>query len=231
MGTKEAKAVKGAAVGVIFETYSNGVTTNRDAWVYNFNRNVLTENMSRLIENYNMEVARWGQWAERNVNLDDFVNSDETKIKWSLTLKQKLRSGQIAAFAEAKIRQSLYRPFTKSNLYFDRMTNDRLLVFPSIFPTLETEAENQVIVVSDHGFRAGFNTLMANLVPDSHILAARDRFQCFPFLHLRRGRHKPPRKHHRLGIGTLPQALSRRHHHQVGHLPLQLWTLASSRLS
>ena len=181
MGTKEAKAVKGAAVGVIFETYSNGVTTNRDAWVYNFNRNVLTENMSRLIENYNMEVARWGQWAERNVNLDDFVNSDETKIKWSSTLKQKLRSGQIAAFAEAKIRQSLYRPFTKSNLYFDRMTNDRLLVFPSIFPTLETEAENQVIVVSDHGFRAGFNTLMANLVPDSHILAARDRFQCFPF--------------------------------------------------
>ena len=181
MGTKEAKAVKGAAVGVIFETYSNGVTTNRDAWVYNFNRNVLTENMSRLIENYNMEVARWGQWAERNVNLDDFVNSDETKIKWSSTLKQKLRSGQIAAFAEAKIRQSLYRPFTKSNLYFDRMTNDRLLVFPSIFPTLETETENQVIVVSDHGFRAGFNTLMANLVPDSHILAARDRFQCFPF--------------------------------------------------
>ena len=181
MGTKEAKAVKGAAVGMIFKTYSNGVTTNRDAWVYNFNRNALTENMSRLIENYNMEVARWGQWAERNVNLDDFVNSDETKIKWSSTLKQKLRSGQIAAFAEAKIRQSLYRPFTKSNLYFDRMTNDRLLVFPSIFPTLETEAENQVIVVSDHGFRAGFNTLMANLVPDSHILAARDRFQCFPF--------------------------------------------------
>ena len=181
MGTKEAKAVKGAAADAIFKTYSNGVKTNRDAWTYNFNRNALAQNMSRLIENYNVEVVRWGQWAERNVNLDDFVNSDETKIKWSSTLKQKLRSGQIAAFAEAKIRQSLYRPFTKSNLYFDRMTNDRLLVFPSIFPTLETETENQVIVVSDHGFRAGFNTLMANLVPDSHILAARDRFQCFPF--------------------------------------------------
>ena len=102
MGTKEAKAVKGAAVDAIFETYSNGVKTNRDAWVYNFNRNVLTQNMSRLIENYNVEVVRWGQWAERNVNLDDFVNSDETKIKWSSTLKQKLKSGQIAAFAEQK---------------------------------------------------------------------------------------------------------------------------------
>ena len=46
-----------------------------------------------------------------------------------------------------------------------------------------------------------------------------------PFLHLRRRWHKSPRKHHRLGIGTLPNALQGRHHHQVGHLPLQLRTL------
>ena len=46
MGSKEAKAVKGEAVDAIFKTYSNGVNTNRDAWVYNFNRNMLsTENM------------------------------------------------------------------------------------------------------------------------------------------------------------------------------------------
>ena len=65
MGTKEAKAVKGAAADAIFKTYSNGVKTNRDAWTYNFNRNALAQNMSRLIENYNAEVAQWGQWAER----------------------------------------------------------------------------------------------------------------------------------------------------------------------
>ena len=41
IGTKEAKAVKGEAVKVIFQTYSNGVKTNRDAWAYNFNRNAL----------------------------------------------------------------------------------------------------------------------------------------------------------------------------------------------
>ena len=115
------------------------------------------------------------------LNLDDFVVSDDVKIKWSSTLKQKLKGGQIASFAESKIRQSIYRPFTKSYLYFHRMVNDRMLVFPSIFPTVDTESENRVIIVSDHGFRAGFNTLMANLISDSHILAAQDRFQCFPF--------------------------------------------------
>ncbi len=181
IGTKKAKAVKGAAADVIFKTYSNGVTTNRDAWVCNFNRNTLVENVNRMIETYNAEIARWMQRIDRDANLDDFVVSDGTKIKWSSTLKQKLQSGQIAAFTDTKIRQSLYRPFTRSNLYFDRMMNDRVLVFPSIFPTSETESENRVIIVSDHGFRAGFNTLVTNLIPDSHILAARDRFQCFPF--------------------------------------------------
>ncbi len=181
MGTKETKVEKDTAVDVIFKTYSSGVTTGRDPWIYNFDQNALANNMHRMIENYNAEVARWAQRTNRNANLDDFVVSDDAKIKWSSTLKQKLKGGQIASFAEAKIRQSIYRPFTKSHLYFDRMVNDRMLVFPSIFPTLETESENRVIIVSDHGFRAGFNTLMANLISDSHILAAQDRFQCFPF--------------------------------------------------
>ena len=33
---KAAKTQKGAAANVIFKTYSNGVMTSRDAWVYNF---------------------------------------------------------------------------------------------------------------------------------------------------------------------------------------------------
>ena len=38
MGTQEAKAEKGEAVDVIFQIYSNGVKTNRDAWAYNFSQ-------------------------------------------------------------------------------------------------------------------------------------------------------------------------------------------------
>ena len=44
MGTKEAKASEGEAEGVLFKTYSLGVSTNRDAWVYNFCQNMLEEN-------------------------------------------------------------------------------------------------------------------------------------------------------------------------------------------
>ena len=180
MGNKAMKAAKGTATGVIFKTYSLGVSTNRDAWVYNFNRNRLAENMSGMIENYNAEVARWGQRTDRNANLDDFVVSDDEKIKWSSTLKRKVQSSQFATFTDAKIRQSLYRPFAKLNLYFDRIMNDRVLVFPSIFPTFETEKENRVICVPSIGGRTDFWCYFTNVVPNLTITST-DGTQCFPF--------------------------------------------------
>ena len=146
IGTQEAKAEQSEGRDVIFQTYSNGVKTNRDAWAYNFNRNALAENISGMIDTYNEQVFKWEHRGDRDANVDDFVLSDEAKIKWSSGLKQKLQRRQIAEFADTKIRQSLYRPFTKSNLYFDRMVNDRVLVFPSILPTPETETENRVIL-------------------------------------------------------------------------------------
>ena len=181
MGSKEAKAAKSEPIDVIFKTYSAGVNTSRDAWAYNFNPDALAENMNHMIDTYNAQMLEWKHLTGRDVSVDDFVVSDDNRIKWSETLKRNLQRGRTADFSPQRMRTSLYRPFTKSNLYFDRMLTERLYVFPSIFPTLQSETENRVVIVSDHGFRAGFNTMMANLIPDSHILAARDRFQCFPF--------------------------------------------------
>ena len=178
MGTMEAKSTKGEVDDVIFKIYSLGVSTNRDAWARNFNRNALTENINRMIDTYNEQVFKWERVAARNANVDDFVVSDEKKIKWSSSLKQKLKRKQITEFAEVKIRQSFYRPFTKSNLYFDRMINDRVLVFPSIFPTLETETENQVICLTAIGNKKPFHCLMTQQVTDLHFTGDS---QCFPF--------------------------------------------------
>ena len=179
IGTQEAKAEQSEGRDVIFHRFSNGISTARDAWAYNFNQNTLTKNMNRLIGTYNAEVDRWKRRENRDANVDDFVVYDDVKIKWSSGLKQKLESGQIAEFTAAKIRQSLYRPFTKSNLYFDRMIDDRVLVFPSIFPTPETETENRVICVAGIGDRKGFGCLMTNRIPSLDLAFEKD--QCFPF--------------------------------------------------
>ena len=178
MGSREAKSTKGKVDDVIFKIYSLGVSTNHDAWVRNFNRNALTENISSMIDIYNEQVFKWEREATRNTNVDDFVISDEKKIKWSSALKQKLKGRQIAEFSEGKIRQSLYRPFTKSNLFFDRVMNHRVHSFPSIFPTLETEMENRVICLTAIGNKKAFHCLMTQQVTDLHFTGDS---QCFPF--------------------------------------------------
>ena len=177
MGTKEAKAAKGEAIGVIFKTYSRGVATCRDAWAYNFSPDVLAENMSGMIETYNGQVFKWERRKNPEVNVDDFVVSNETEIKWSEALKRNLQRGKTADFSQEKIGTSLYRPFTKLNLYFDRMMTERVYVFPSIFPTPEAESENQVIWLKVGSDWSMFG-LMVNQIPD---LLPQGGSQCFPF--------------------------------------------------
>ncbi len=175
LGSREAKAAKGEAADVLFHVFSNGVKTNRDAWVYNFNRPALAENMSRMIDTYNEQVFRWERLGNKGVNVDDFVVSDASKIGWSSGLKQSLQSGKIADFSQEKIRTSLFRPFTKINLYFDRMMNERVYVFPSIFPTPETE--NRVIWLKVGADWPMF-ALTVNNIPN---LLPQGGSQCFPF--------------------------------------------------
>ena len=176
MGTKKAKAQKGAAVDVIFKTYCRGVTTNRDAWVYNFNRDTLSENVRRTIEYYSLQALRWEDREDREADIIDFVESDLTQIKWDRELRQHLQRGRPAEYAQDKVRVALYRPFTRSNLFFDRVLNNCVYLFPSIFPTSETE--NRAICVSPPGTKLSFHALMVNVIPDLHITGDS---QCFPF--------------------------------------------------
>ncbi|MDM8560516.1 type ISP restriction/modification enzyme, partial [Candidatus Parabeggiatoa sp. HSG14] len=179
LGTKEAKAQKGITEDVVFEIYSSGVKTNRDVWAYNFNQQALEENMQATIAFYNQQVELWINKTDKDVKADDFVVYDDKEIKWSGDLKVHLQAGRIAEFFDEKIRQSLYRPFTHSYLFFDRTMNNRVYVFPSIFPTPETEVENRVICVSSVGSRIPFMALISGYIPNLSLVV--EPTQCFPF--------------------------------------------------
>ena len=178
MGTKKAKAQKSEVADVIFKSYCRGVTTNRDAWVYNFNRNVLSENVQRTIEYYKQQILRWEHREDRRVNIIDFLELDLTKIKWDRELRQHLQRGRPAEYTEDKVRISLYRPYIKSNLFFDRVLNNCVYLFPSILPTTSTELENRVICVSGIGSSKPFQILAADVIP---CLDSLEKTQCFPF--------------------------------------------------
>ena len=134
--------------------------------------------MKGMIDTYNEQVFKWERRTDRDVNVDDFVIYDEKKIKWTDRLKQDLKRGETLDFSQEKVRTACYRPFTKSNLYFDRVMNQRVYVFPSIFPTPETETKNRVICVGGYG-RKDFAVLMSKSIPDLNFYA--DPQQSFPF--------------------------------------------------
>ena len=181
MGTKAAKAAKGEVAGTIFKTFILGVSTNRDAWVYNFQPRALEENMQRTIRAYNLCVLEWQETQKQSgITVDAFAAQHTRDIKWSRDLKVKLARGRCTEFAASKMRTSLYRPFTKAHLFFDRVLTDRIAGFPSIFPTSETEQENRVICVPSIGSRTDFWCFLANVIPNL-TLTGSDGNQCFPF--------------------------------------------------
>ena len=181
IGSKAEKASKGEGEGTIFKTYSLGVVTARDAWAYNFNPNILTQNMQAMMETYNGQVYKWEQRSRRNVNVNDFIEIDDTKLKWTRSLKSNLKQSKLVEFSAESVRRSLYRPFTKSHLYFNRTMNECVYVFPSIFPSSETELENQAICVSGLGHDI-FRCHIIDRIPDYKFSnSSNGGTQCFPF--------------------------------------------------
>ncbi len=89
IGSKEAKAKGGTAL-TIFNTYSLGVSTNRDAVVYDFDAERLAKRVEQFAEDYNAELNRWRKKG-RPKDLDEFLQTD--KVKWSRDLKLQLARG------------------------------------------------------------------------------------------------------------------------------------------
>ncbi|MBX4336387.1 DEAD/DEAH box helicase [Bartonella raoultii] len=165
----------------LFEIYSCGLKTNRDAWTYNSSRDALSKNMHSMISFYNNEVKRFNDTYHtdhkaRTKVVDNFVNADEKKISWSHNVKQELVKGKIFEFEDTCLIQSLYRPFTQQWLYYNRAFNDRVSKMPCIFP-MEQMNENKIIQVTGIGAMVGFSVLMTKTLPNFHAI---DTSQCFP---------------------------------------------------
>jgi predicted helicase len=178
LGDKENKSSNNSNPNTIFKIFSLGARTSRDAWGYNFRKDILEKNIKTTIEEYNFQVFKFHKTDNVNKNVDDFVNYDDSKISWSRDLKLDLQRNRIAEFKDEKIRRSLYRPFCKEYLFFDRILNEEVYVFPSILPRKEHELENKIICVIAPGANKPFHCLITNIIPDIHITGDS---QCFPF--------------------------------------------------
>lgn len=165
----------------IFNNYSRGLETGRDAWVYNSSKVKLQENIRATIKFYNSELQKFKKETmgldrhERVTSVSDIVSNDPQKISWSSSLVDAISRYQTLEYhSEANIR-SQYRPFINQWLYYDGVLNHRVGQMPHIFP--DAQAENIVICVSGIGAKSGFSSLVSNRIT---CLDAIEKGQCFP---------------------------------------------------
>ena len=159
-----------------FNTNVIGVSTNRDAWVYNFSKNAVTSNMQRMIAFYNEQQKAFALAKQKNskLNVEEFIDTDETQISWTRALRKDVEKGNQHDFKESEMRVGLYRPFTKENLYFDKSFIESPGLSSQLFPN--DELQNIIICVSSSP-NDGLSLLIANGIANLHF---NGDTQCFP---------------------------------------------------
>ena len=148
----------------VFTVNPVGVSTNRDAWVYNYSKDKLATNMTNFINFYNGQV---GQTE---------IASNPKKISWTVNLKKEFAKGKKYKLLKTEIVKSTYRPFCKQKLYFHRPFIERPGIFNTIFPT--KIEKNLLITIPGLGGRKSFCSLMVDCLPNLNNYDGGT--QCFP---------------------------------------------------
>ena len=153
----------------IFASYTAGVQTNRDAWVYNFSLPGLRDSAQRLIETYNEERERIHRTRAANLKagakVRDLVTNDETRIKWTSGLYSDLAKNQIITYDAGATYCGLYRPFCKQWLNASDGIIHRPAVLHRYFPTPGHD-NIAFIVIAPRADIGGFAVLAVNSLPD-----------------------------------------------------------------
>ena len=157
--------------------YSNGVKTNRDAWVYNFSFDTVCKNTSATISFYNQQLKSFQQEinSRPNLKVEDFIDTNPFKISWSRALREDLAKNKQYNHNLLGIIKAMYRPFCKLHLYFDREIINDVALLPKIFPL--SQLTNSVICVSGVGVTKEFSTIITDTLPDLELIG---KSQCFP---------------------------------------------------
>ena len=162
-----------ANADVIFNNYGAGLKTGRDAWCYNFSSVNIDKTLSQMVNLYNDELRRVKE-VDSTPQTAFSLNRDPKRINWNRGLLNDFERRRAHKFNPDRVYSSLYRPFTKSHVCFDRPLNDMVYQNYRFFPRRDTR--NKIICVTGVG-GTEFSCLATNVLPCLDLMA---RSQCFP---------------------------------------------------
>nr|WP_314877893.1 type ISP restriction/modification enzyme [uncultured Pseudomonas sp.] len=166
---------------VLFENYTRGLETGRDAWVINSSESKVKLNVASMLDFYNKEIQRVGAASlqgskkERIDQIKPLLSNDATQISWTSSLFANAADATMLKLRSDCIGTMVYRPFTKQAFTYDSNVVHRVGQMPRIFPN--AKAENCLIMVKQRPAEVGQLALMVNRPPE---LQTDGGTQCFP---------------------------------------------------
>ncbi|WJY72551.1 DEAD/DEAH box helicase [Corynebacterium auriscanis] len=159
-----------------FTTFSAGLQTNRDAWVYSYSKAGLRSQIGTLKTSYEKVLRE----IAPEQNAMEFLKAnphsvDPKKSKWSSSLQNLLNQRQPLK-NEGFVSVSLYRPFCRQNVFFDEQFNHRRYQLPRMFPT--PAHPNVGYGVCSTSTRTPFSLIGTDLLPNLSVFI--DPVQFFP---------------------------------------------------
>lgn len=156
----------------IFKITSNGLKTNRDAWVYSCSEKTLKSNISRGLDHYNEMLSRfWDSYPNAHGTkkqivevIKKTVENDPKKWSWTLEDYGRIANNRKLKLEKHMIRKCLYRPFHKRIVAFDRTLNERTYQLPKLYPNLDNK--NFGISIQSPGRTTPFHLIATDCIPD-----------------------------------------------------------------
>jgi very-short-patch-repair endonuclease len=174
LANKQTKLAKTKAQeNAVFKLFSLGVSTNRDEWVYDYDKKTLEAKIKYFAKVFNQESKRF-----RGKDVTKIGNELSNAIKSSSSLKANLVSGKEFQFEKDRLVKALYRPFFKQFFYAEQIINDRLTVNHIQMFGEKFDKENKVIIITT-GNRLPFSVFSSNTLPNLATFSL-DPAQTFP---------------------------------------------------
>lgn len=175
---------------VVFKSFSRGLETARDAWVYNYSSATLKASVTRLVSSYNSLITPFENFCakkgvtkpnEATVNAflaDNPSAADPSRINWSRSLRAHLAKSVTVNALTGEYSTGTYRPFETQNVYFDKHLNHERSRLPLMFPTVRHKNVGFYLVGS--GSAVPFSLLIVRNIPNLHVTGAGSGGQFFP---------------------------------------------------
>ena len=173
LGSKDTRS--GKAEDAIFDLYSRGYESCRDAYIYNYSYQDCADNGRKMVKNYQGALRDLQQTANVFQDVDGILKHHSSDLRWDTNLRNRLLRSRPITFDEQHVRRVSYRPFVPINCYMDQNLAGRKGHFDEFFP--ESSSENLAICVSGVGSTKPFSALIVNSMPDLELVS---KSQYFP---------------------------------------------------